>query len=97
MEVATLDRELALDAFTALGITSAVAVLIPGVALLAFFRSVKIPTLRNMTFILGLFCIFHGAYHLLFLVDLPQFGNIVDFVTVGLLISLGIYYNVKVG
>jgi len=88
---------LALDAFTALGITSAVAVLIPGFALLAFFRSVKIPTLRNMTLILGLFCIFHGAYHLLFLADLPQIGNVVDFVTVGLLVSLGVYYNTKAG
>ena len=88
---------MALDAFTALGITSAIAVLIPGVALLAFFRSVKIPTLRNLTLILGLFCIFHGAYHLLFLVDLPQIGNIVDLVTVGLLVFLGIYYNVQVG
>jgi hypothetical protein len=88
---------LAVDAFTALGITSAVAVLIPGVALLGFFRNLKIPTLRNLTLILGLFCIFHGAYHLLFLVDLPQIGNVVDLVTVGLLVSLGIYYNIKVG
>jgi len=80
---------------TLLGIVSALAVIIPGLLLLLLVRGVKMPTLRNLTVLLASFALLHGLYHVLLLVNMPGLANPVDFLTVLLLVVLGIYYNMK--
>ena len=85
------------DYFTILGVISALSVMIPGFVVLARFGIVKVSLLRNLTILLSLFAIIHGFYHLLLLAGAPVSANIVDFITVAILILIGAYYNAKVG
>ena len=80
---------------TVLGIVNALAVIIPGLLLLLLVRGVKVPTLRNLTILLASFGLLHGLYHILTLVNIPVLANLVDLLTVILLVTLGIYYNRK--
>ena len=80
---------------TVLGVVNALAVIIPGLLLFLLSRGVKVPTLRNLTVLLASFGLLHGLYHVLILVNMPVLANPVDFLTVLLLVVLGIYYNRK--
>lgn len=84
------------DYFTALGIISAFSVLIPGIVILARFGRVKVTPFKTLTILISLFAIVHGIYHLLQLTGYPVLGNILDLLTVIILIAIGAYYNARV-
>ena len=84
------------DFFTILGLISAFSVLIPGIVLFARFGSVKITPFKTLTILISLFAIVHGIYHLLQLTGNPGLGNILDLLTVLILIAIGAYYNARV-
>lgn len=84
------------DYFTALGLISAFSVLIPGIVILARFGRVKVTPFKTLTILISLFAIVHGIYHLLQLTGNPALGNILDLVTVLILIAIGAYYNARV-
>ncbi len=85
-----------MDYFTALEIISAFSVLIPGIVILARFGRVKVTPLKTLTILISLFAIVHGIYHLLQMTGYPAFANILDLVTVLILIAIGAYYNARV-
>ena len=85
-----------MDYFTILAVVSALSVMIPGFVILTRFGSVKVPRLRNLTILIALFGIVHGFYHLSLLAGYPVSANIVDFLTVLILILIGVYYNTRV-
>ena len=85
------------DPYVLLTWISALAVIIPGLALLSLVRGVKIASLRNVTVILASFGILHGFYHLSYLI--PPVGNyasVIDLASILLLVYLGVYYGQKV-
>lgn len=85
-----------MDYFTALGLVSAFSVLIPGIVILTRFGRVKVTPLKTLTILISLFAIVHGIYHLLQLTGIPVLGNILDLLTVLILIAIGAYYNTRV-
>jgi disulfide bond formation protein DsbB len=80
-----------------LGIINALAVIIPGLFLLALIRGVKLPPLRILTVLLASFGILHGIYHVLLIFGASTIANPVDLGTVLLLVAFGVYYRFKVG
>ncbi|MGI0092461.1 MAG: hypothetical protein ACREBS_12210 [Nitrososphaerales archaeon] len=84
------------DIYTVLALTSALAVIIPGVVLLTLLRGLKVPKLRNLTIILASFAILHGCYHLSYLVGLASIAPYIDLVTALILVLLGMYYSDKI-
>lgn len=79
----------------ALGVISALAVIIPGFVLLLLIRGVKVSALRNLSTMLASFGILHGIYHLLFLAGNAVVANVIDLITVIILVIIGVYYNIK--
>jgi hypothetical protein len=72
--------------------------MIPGPFVIYLAYRVKIPAIRNLSILLVSFSVVHGFYHLSFLAELPGVvGNILDLVSVVLLISFGLYYRGRVG
>ncbi|MBI2649358.1 MAG: hypothetical protein HYY68_09360 [Thaumarchaeota archaeon] len=51
---------------------------------------------KTLTILISLFAIIHGIYHLLLLAGNPALGNILDLLTVLILIAIGAYYNTRV-
>jgi hypothetical protein len=87
----------AFNLFDILDLTSALAVIIPGIILLSLLRGLKVPSLRNMTIILSSFAILHGFYHLSYLIgDLYIYAPEIDLVTAIMLVMLGMYYSNRV-
>jgi hypothetical protein len=79
-----------------LGIIDALAVIIPGVLLLALIRGVKVSTLRNLTLILSGFAILHGFYHISYLVGWYSIAPFIDLASAVVLVCLGLYYTNRV-
>jgi hypothetical protein len=84
------------DLFTALGWTSALSVIVPGIILLTLIRGVKVASLRNLTIMLSLFAILHGFYHISFIFGLNAIGTIIDLVSALILVMIGMYYSNRV-
>lgn len=84
------------DIFTALGLISALSVIIPGIVLLTLIRGVKIASLRNITIMLAAFGILHGLYHLSYVVNYTAYANYLDLGTALILVILGMYYTDRV-
>lgn len=82
--------------YTALGLISAFSVLVPGIVILARFGRVKVTPFKTLTIMISLFAIVHAIYHLLQLTGYPALGNILDLLTVLILIAIGAYYNARV-
>jgi hypothetical protein len=78
-----------------LSIVSALSMLVPAILLSLMLRSMKIPPLRTATILLISFAAIHGVYHLVLFGGVPGqiLGNILDLISVLLLIALGIYYG----
>ncbi|MBI2184917.1 MAG: hypothetical protein HYU39_08175 [Thaumarchaeota archaeon] len=81
----------------ALGLISALAVIIPGIILLVLIRGVNKPVLRNLTIMLASFAILHGIYHILLILGQSILANPVDLVSVILLVFFGLYYSARIG
>jgi len=79
-----------------LGIIDALAVIIPGVVLLALIKGVKVSTLRNLTLILSGFAILHGFYHISYLVGWSSVAPFIDLGSAVILVCLGLYYTNRV-
>lgn len=90
------NSNLLVDLFTALGLISALSVIIPGLVLLAFLGGVRAAPLRNLTMILASFAILHGFYHLSLLAKLTDVAFILDFSTSVILVLLGVYYSERI-
>jgi len=84
---------LEVNLFTALDLTSAFSVIIPGVVLLALIRGIKVPSFRNMTILLASFGILHGFYHLSYLTAYYDYAPYLDLATALILVMLGMYYT----
>jgi len=84
------------DLFTILDLTSAFAVIIPGVVLLTLIRGVKVASLRNMTIMLAAFGILHGFYHLSYLTPYYDYAPFLDLATALILVMLGMYYSNRI-
>ena len=91
------ERYLADPYITTMGVINALSLIIPGIILLLLIRGTKVRPLRNITIILSLFAVFHGAYHVLLMIGQFATAEPVDALTVLLLVSLGIYYNKRLG
>ena len=63
---------------------------------MARFGRVKVTPFKTLTILISLFGIVHGIYHLLLLTGNPVLGNILDLLTVLILIAIGAYYNARV-
>jgi hypothetical protein len=87
---------LAIALFTILDLTSAFAVIIPGVVLLTIIRGIKVPSLRNMTILLSAFSILHGFYHLSYLTSYYDYAPYLDLATALILVMLGMYYTNRI-
>ena len=85
------------DIFTVYGIINVLSVIVPGPIIIYLANRVKIPAIRNLSILLVGFSVVHGLYHLSFLASLPVIGNILDLVSVTLLILFGLYYRWVVG
>lgn len=72
------------------------SVIIPGPIVLYLANRVKIPSIRNLSILLVGFSVVHGLYHLSFLASLPLIGNVLDLVSVIMLILFGLYYRWRV-
>lgn len=84
------------DIFTVAGVINALSVIIPGPIVLYLANRVKIPSIRNLSILLVGFSVVHGLYHLSFLASLPLIGNVLDLVSVIMLILFGLYYRWRV-
>ena len=84
------------ELFTILDLTSAFAVIIPGVVLLTLIRGVKVASLRNMTIMLAAFGILHGMYHLSYLTPYYDYAPYLDLATALILVMLGMYYSNRI-
>ena len=76
-----------------LNVINALAVLVPGFILLGMLRSERAPVVKRLTMILALFTIVHGVYHSLEVFGLQTIADPIDFVSVLILVYLGVYYN----
>jgi hypothetical protein len=79
----------------ALGVISALGVIIPGFVLLLLIRGVKVSALKNLSIMLASFGIVHGIYHLLLLAGIAVVANVIDLISVIILVIIGVYYNMK--
>ena len=70
--------------------------MIPGITLPLLARNLKVPTLRNLTYMLSTFALLHGLYHLVAMYASFQLAVPIDLISVVILILMGIYYSVKV-
>ena len=85
------------DIYTVLGVINVLSVFIPGPIILALAYRVKVPAIRNLSILLVAFAAVHGLYHLSYLEQLPDVGNILDLVSVAILVFFGLYYRRRVG
>ena len=85
------------DFFTVYGIVNALSVIIPAPIVIYLANRVKIPSIRNLSLLLVSFSVVHGLFHISFVESQFELGNVLDLVSVVLLISFGLYYRWRVG
>lgn len=77
----------------ALGIISAVAVIVPGVVLLTLLKGLKVKSLRDLTIFLSFFAILHGFYHVSALLNQFDLAEYINLASAVMLIGIAMYYS----